>query len=70
MKGSRPRATGPDIAAFRTVLETERPRLYITNSALHNPTGATLSLQTAHRLLALASSHGLTIVEDDIFADL
>ena len=61
---------GPDVAAFRTVLETERPRLYITNSALHNPTGATLSLQTAHRLLALASSHGLTIVEDDIFADL
>ncbi|MFX8414298.1 aminotransferase class I/II-fold pyridoxal phosphate-dependent enzyme, partial [Acinetobacter baumannii] len=46
-----------------------RPKLYVTNSALHNPTGATLSMQTAHRLLVLAASHDLTIVEDDIFAD-
>jgi DNA-binding transcriptional MocR family regulator len=61
--------SGPDIAAFETVLAAERPRLYITNSALHNPTGATLSPQTAHRLLNLASAHDLTIVEDDIFAD-
>jgi DNA-binding transcriptional MocR family regulator len=60
---------GPDVAAFEAVLAAERPRLYITNSALHNPTGATLSPQTAHRLLNLASAHDLTIVEDDIFAD-
>ena len=62
-------ATGPDLEQFETVLAAERPRLYITNSALHNPTGATLSPQTAHRLLNLAASHGLTIVEDEIFAD-
>jgi len=61
--------SGPDIAAFETILPAERPRLYITNSALHNPTGATLSPQTAHRLLSIASAHDLTIVEDDIFAD-
>lgn len=60
---------GPDMAAFEAVLDAERPRLYITNSALHNPTGATLSPQTAHRLLSAASAHDLTIVEDDIFAD-
>jgi DNA-binding transcriptional MocR family regulator len=60
---------GPDIAAFEEALATERPRLYITNSALHNPTGATISPQTAHRLLSAAAAHGLTIVEDDIFAD-
>ena len=46
-----------------------RPRLYITNSGLHNPTGATLSPVTAHRVLKLAEQAGLTIVEDDIFAD-
>lgn len=46
-----------------------RPRLYITNSALHNPTGAVLSPVIAHRLLKLAEQHDLTIVEDDIFAD-
>lgn len=61
--------SGPDIAAFESVLARERPRLYITNSALHNPTGATLSPQTAYRLLSAASAHDLTIVEDDIFAD-
>jgi len=61
--------TGPDIAAFATALVESRPRLYITNSAVHNPTGASLSPVTAHRLLKLADQHGLVIVEDDIFAD-
>ncbi|MCQ4159133.1 PLP-dependent aminotransferase family protein [Roseomonas sp. GC11] len=61
--------SGPDLTAFATLLREERPRLYLTNAALHNPTGATLSAQAAHRLLALAASHDLTIVEDDIFAD-
>ncbi|CAN7600333.1 PLP-dependent aminotransferase family protein [Phenylobacterium sp. LjRoot219] len=61
--------TGPDPARFAEALATHRPRLYITNSALHNPTGASLSPQTAHRLLNAAAAHDLTIVEDDIFAD-
>ncbi len=62
--------TGPDLTAFAAALAEHRPRLYVTNSALHNPTGATLTPQTAHRLLTLAAAHDLTIVEDDIFADL
>ncbi|MCQ2006097.1 PLP-dependent aminotransferase family protein [Rhizobium sp. NRK18] len=61
--------TGPDVALFEQALAEHRPRLYITNSALHNPTGATLSPVTAHRLLKLAEQFGTTIVEDDIFAD-
>lgn len=61
--------TGPDISAFEEALIAEHPRLYVTNSALQNPTGASLSPQTAHRLLCAASAHGLTIVEDDVFAD-
>ncbi|WP_290985459.1 PLP-dependent aminotransferase family protein [Hyphomicrobium sp.] len=60
---------GSDLTAFHEVLTTERPRLYITNSALHNPTGATLSPQTAYKILSLAAAHDLTIVEDDIYAD-
>ena len=60
---------GPDPARFAEVLATHRPRLYITNSALHNPTGATISPQVAHRLLNAAATHDLTIVEDAIFAD-
>ncbi len=61
--------SGPDLKAFEAAVVAERPRLYITNSALHNPTGATPSPQAAHRLLGLAAQHDLTIVEDDIFAD-
>ena len=61
--------SGPDVAQFEAILAAERPRLYITNSALHNPTGATLSPQTAYRLLSAAAAHDLIIVEDDIFAD-
>ncbi|WP_374940360.1 PLP-dependent aminotransferase family protein [Mesorhizobium sp. INR15] len=61
--------SGPDIDLFAQALTEHQPRLYITNSALHNPTGAILSPVTAHRLLKLADQAGLTIIEDDIFAD-
>jgi DNA-binding transcriptional MocR family regulator len=63
------RPDGPDIDLFAQALTTHRPRLYITNSAVHNPTGATLSPVIAHRLLTLADQASLTIIEDDIFAD-
>jgi DNA-binding transcriptional MocR family regulator len=59
---------GPDPRAFAEALATHRPRLYITNSALHNPTGATLSPQVAHQVLTAAAAHDVTVVEDDIFA--
>jgi len=62
-------STGPDIDAFAAALLKHSPRLYITNSGIHNPTGATLSPVTAHRLLKLADTSDLVIVEDDIFAD-
>jgi len=61
--------SGPDIELFAHALAEHRPRLYITNAAIHNPTGAILSPVTAHRLLKLADQSDLTIVEDDIFAD-
>jgi DNA-binding transcriptional MocR family regulator len=61
--------SGPDVELFAQALAEHRPRLYITNSALHNPTGATLSPVVAHRLLKLADQSGLTIIEDDIFGD-
>jgi Transcriptional regulators containing a DNA-binding HTH domain and an aminotransferase domain (MocR family) and their eukaryotic orthologs len=62
-------ANGPDIERFAAALSEHRPRLYITNSGLQNPTGASLSPVTAHKVLKLAEAANLTIVEDDIFAD-
>jgi DNA-binding transcriptional MocR family regulator len=49
---------GPDLAAFEAALRAHSPRLYITNSGIHNPTGAVLSPVTAHRLLQLAEAGG------------
>lgn len=64
------RSDGPDLTAFEAALNQHAPRLYITNSGIQNPTGATLSPVTAHRLLKLAEAANLVVVEDDIFADL
>ncbi|THF62308.1 PLP-dependent aminotransferase family protein [Pseudothauera nasutitermitis] len=61
--------SGPDLDAFAAALREHAPRLYITNSGLHNPTGAALSPPVAHRLLKLAEAADLAIVEDDIFTD-
>lgn len=60
---------GPDLERFQQALIEHRPSLYITNSAQHNPTGATLSPVVAHNVLKLAEQHNVTIIEDDTFAD-
>ena len=61
--------SGPDLEAFALALRTHRPRLYLTNAALQNPTGGSISAATAHRVLKLAELHDTVVVEDDIFAD-
>ena len=65
---------GPDLAAMQRLIEAqrpgERPRLYVTVSVLNNPTGASLSLQSAHRVLQLAQANDLHVVEDDTYAHL
>ncbi len=60
---------GIDLAAFEALLIRHRPKLYLMNAALQNPTGLTMSAGTAYRLLRLAEAHDLRILEDDIFAD-
>ena len=59
---------GPDLGVMARLLTEHRPRLYVTVSVLHNPTGHTLSLAQAHQVLKLAEAHELTIVEDDTYA--
>jgi DNA-binding transcriptional MocR family regulator len=65
---------GPDLAVMERLIQAQpaaqRPRLYVTVSVLHNPTGASLSLGSAHRLLQLAQAQGLHIVEDDTYSHL
>ena len=60
---------GPDLEAFQAALSEHKPRLYITNSGIHNPTGASLSPVFAHRLLKLIDGSDMVVVEDDIYAE-
>jgi len=59
---------GPDLAVMEALLRAHRPRLYVTVSVLHNPTGHSLTPAGAHQLLQLAEAHDLTIVEDDTYS--
>lgn len=59
---------GPDIEHFKQALSL-KPKIYLTNSGIHNPTGASLSIQTAFQVAKLAEQANLIIIEDEIFAD-
>lgn len=61
---------GPDLDALQQLAVAHRPKVFFTQSLAHNPTGGSISLAKAHRLLQMATQHDLQIVEDDPFADL
>ena len=63
-------ADGPDLEVMATLAREHRPRLYVTVSVLHNPTGHSLTLGQAHQVLKLAEAHDFRIVEDDTYAHL
>jgi DNA-binding transcriptional MocR family regulator len=70
MVGVRYTPNGPDLEHFAAVCTEHRPKLYLTTAVLQNPTGANVSLGTAHRLLKLAEIYDLILIEDSIYADL
>jgi DNA-binding transcriptional MocR family regulator len=61
-------ANGPDLAHLAQLLEQHRPKLYVTVSVLHNPTGHSLTLAQAHEVLRLTEPSGCLVVEDDTYA--
>jgi DNA-binding transcriptional MocR family regulator len=63
-------ADGLDVERLDALATAHQPKLFMTNSVLHNPTGTSLSAANAHRVLRLAEAHDFHIVEDDILADL
>jgi len=63
-------ADGPDLVALESLLAREKPKLFIMNSVLHNPTGSCLTAENGARILELAARHDFMILEDDIYGDL
>lgn len=58
---------GPDLDVMARYCEVHAPKLFVSVSVLHNPTGYSLSPGHAHRILQLAHRHGFHIVEDDTY---
>jgi DNA-binding transcriptional MocR family regulator len=62
------RADGPDLEVMARYCEQHRPRLFVSVSVFHNPTGYCLTPGSAHRVLQLAQQHDFHIVEDDTYS--
>jgi DNA-binding transcriptional MocR family regulator len=63
-------ADGPDTAFLAEMAALHKPKLYVINSVLHNPSSTSLSAAKAFQVLRIAEEQGFTIVEDDIYCDL
>ena len=61
---------GFDLEVLEALIIQHRPKVFFTNTRLHCPTGTSLSLAVAHRVLQLAEKYDFLIVENDIYADL
>ena len=64
------RADGPDLEVMAQYCALHSPKLFVSVSVFHNPTGYCLSPGSAHRVLQLANQHNFHIVEDDTYSHL
>lgn len=64
------RADGPDLAVMAQYCQLHQPKLFVSVSVFHNPTGYCLTPGSAHRVLQLASQHNFHIAEDDTYSHL
>lgn len=58
------------IDALQKIAHTQSIKALFVNPVLQNPTGASLSMSNAFRVLQLAETHGFWVVEDDVSRDL
>ena len=61
---------GPNIEQMQQLFAMHRPKLYLTNSVLHNPTSYNLHPARAHQVLKLIHEYDAYIFEDDLYAAL
>ncbi|WP_312526120.1 PLP-dependent aminotransferase family protein [Comamonas sp.] len=60
---------GPDVQALQALAAQHQPKLFILNTAVHNPTGLSLSAGVAHEVLRIAERHDFLLVEDDTYSE-
>jgi DNA-binding transcriptional MocR family regulator len=61
---------GYDLVALEALVVQHQPKVFFTHPRLQSPTGSVANLAHLHRVLQLAETHGITLVENDIYADL
>jgi DNA-binding transcriptional MocR family regulator len=62
------RADGPDLEVMARYCALHAPKLFVSVSVFHNPTGYCLTPGSAHRVLQMANAHNFYIVEDDTYS--
>lgn len=60
---------GPDTEQMEKLIIEHKPKIFFTNTILHNPTGASISQAVAYRMLRLAEAYNMILVEDDVYGD-
>lgn len=61
---------GPDIEQMTQLFQQYSPKIYLTNSVLHNPTSYNLHPARVHQVLNLIDKYEAYIFEDDLYAAL
>jgi DNA-binding transcriptional MocR family regulator len=61
---------GMRVDLLGAILERHRPKLVYTLPTFQNPSGAEMSLDRRHRLLAVAAARGVPVLEEDPYSEL
>ena len=64
------RPGGYDLAALEAQLVAHQPKAFFTQPRLQSPTNSVTPVAQLFRVLQLAGQHGVTLVENDLYADL
>lgn len=59
-----------NLETFRQLVETHKPKLYLTSSVAHNPTGHSFSREALYPLLSILSDNDVHLVEDGLYDEL
>jgi len=62
-------ADGSDLGVLEDMARLHRPRMFFTQTLLHNPTGITASASNCHGILSLAERYDFLIAEDHVYTD-
>ncbi|HEY2590709.1 MAG TPA: PLP-dependent aminotransferase family protein, partial [Steroidobacteraceae bacterium] len=62
-------AEGSDLGVLEDMARLHRPRMFFTQTLLHNPTGITASASNCHGILSIAERYDFLIVEDHVYTD-